>query len=255
MTSDRDPVTGEHRPVPDWAGDVGLGVQAWVGETPPTPPDTSSAPSSPSGPGGTKQRGRTGGRGRGRSPAERAEAREAREAAAAAEVLADPEGVGRTILLDSLTGQARTRQELADKLAKREVPDEVATELLDRFTEVGLIDDASYARQWVESRHRSRGLAPRALAQELRRKGVGDEEAKAALEQIDEDDQRDAARALVDKKLRSMRGLDPQVATRRLAGLLARKGYPAGLAFAVVREALAGSDDDLVTDVVDQLDD
>jgi regulatory protein len=255
MTSDRDPVTGEHRPVPDWAGDVGLGVQAWVGETPPTPPDTSSAPSSPSGPGGTKQRGRTGGRGRGRSPAERAEAREAREAAAAAEVLADPEGVGRTILLDSLTGQARTRQELADKLAKREVPDEVATELLDRFTEVGLIDDASYARQWVESRHRSRGLAPRALAQELRRKGVGDEEAKAALEQIDEDDQRDAARALVDKKLRSMRGLDPQVATRRLAGLLARKGYPAGLAFAVVREALAGSDDDLVTDVIDQLDD
>jgi regulatory protein len=255
MTSDRDPVTGEHRPVPDWAGDVGLGVQAWVGETPPTPPDTSSAPSSPSGPGGTKQRGRTGGRGRGRSPAERAEAREAREAAAAAEVLADPEGVGRTILLDSLTGQARTRQELADKLAKREVPDEVATELLDRFTEVGLIDDASYARQWVESRHRSRGLAPRALAQELRRKGVGDKEAKAALEQIDEDDQRDAARALVDKKLRSMRGLDPQVATRRLAGLLARKGYPAGLAFAVVREALAGSDDDLVTDVIDQLDD
>jgi regulatory protein len=255
MTSDRDPVTGEHRPVPDWAGDVGLGVQAWVGETPPTPPATSSAPSSPSGPGGTKQRGRTGGRGRGRSPAERAEAREAREAAAAAEVLADPEGVGRTILLDSLTGQARTRQELADKLAKREVPDEVATELLDRFTEVGLIDDASYARQWVESRHRSRGLAPRALAQELRRKGVGDEEAKAALEQIDEDDQRDAARALVDKKLRSMRGLDPQVATRRLAGLLARKGYPAGLAFAVVREALAGSDDDLVTDVIDQLDD
>jgi regulatory protein len=255
MTSDRDPVTGEHRPVPDWAGDVGLGVQAWVGKTPPTPPDTSSAPSSPSGPGGTKQRGRTGGRGRGRSPAERAEAREAREAAAAAEVLADPEGVGRTILLDSLTGQARTRQELADKLAKREVPDEVATELLDRFTEVGLIDDASYARQWVESRHRSRGLAPRALAQELRRKGVGDKEAKAALEQIDEDDQRDAARALVDKKLRSMRGLDPQVATRRLAGLLARKGYPAGLAFAVVREALAGSDDDLVTDVIDQLDD
>ena len=103
---------------------------------------------------------------------------------------ADPEGVARTIVLDSLTGQARTRKELADKLAKREVPDEVATELLDRFTEVGLIDDSAYARQWVESRHRSRGLAPRALAQELRRKGVGDEEAKEALEQIDEDDQR-----------------------------------------------------------------
>jgi len=97
----------------------------------------------------------------------------------------------------------------------------------------------------VESRHRSRGLAPRALAQELRRKGVGDEEAKEALEQIDEDDQRTAARALVDRKLRSMSGLDHQVATRRLAGMLARKGYAAGLAFSVVREALAAQDQDL----------
>ncbi len=230
----------EHRPPPAWAGDVGLGVQAWVGATP-------SAPAAEPRAGGTRRaKGRKGGgRGRTKTFAERAEAKATREAAAAAEVQADPEGVGRTLLLDSLTGQARTRKELADKLAKREVPDEVAAELLDRFTEVGLIDDASYARQWVESRHRSRGLAPRALAQELRRKGVGDDEAKAALEQIGDDDQRVAARALVDKKLRSMRGLDPQVATRRLAGLLARKGYSAGLAFSVVREALGEQDDDL----------
>jgi regulatory protein len=170
-------------------------------------------------------------------------------------VEADPEGVARTILLDALTGQARTRRELADKLAKREVPDAVAADLLDRFTDVGLIDDAAFASAWVESRHRSRGLAPRALAQELRRKGVDDEEAKAALEQIDEDDQRLAARALVDRKMRSVRGLDPQVATRRLAGMLARKGYGAGLAFSVVREALAEDDEVDVTDLVDQPED
>ncbi len=224
----------ESRPAPDWAGDVSLGVKAWVGDTPSTPPTERSFGERPA-----RGRGRKGGRGRTRSPAERAEAKAAREAAAAAEVEADPEGVARTIVLDSLTGQARTRKELADKLAKREVPDEVASELLDRFAEVGLIDDSAYARQWVESRHRSRGLAPRALAQELRRKGVGDEEVKEALEQIGEDDQRAAARALVERKLRSMSGLDPQVATRRLAGLLARKGYAAGLAFSVVREALA----------------
>lgn len=227
----------ESRPAPDWAGDVSLGVQAWVGHSPPVPAAERPSEERPA-----QGRRRKGGRGRTRTFAERAEAKAAREAAASAEVQADPEGVGRTILLDSLTGQARTRKELADKLAKREVPDEVATELLDRFTEVGLIDDSAYARQWVESRHRSRGLAPRALAQELRRKGVGDEEAKEALEQIGEDDQRAAARALVDRKLRSMSGLDPQVATRRLAGLLARKGYAAGLAFSVVREALADRD-------------
>lgn len=157
---------------------------------------------------------------------------------------ADPESVARTILLNALSGQPRSRKELADKLAAREVPDEIATRLLDRFTDVGLIDDAAFARLWVESRQRTRGLAPRALAQELRRKGIDDEASKAALEQIGEDDQRAAARALVDKKLRSLRDVDRVTATRRLAGLLARKGYSGGLAFAVVREALGERDED-----------
>lgn len=213
-----------------------------MGETPPTP-SPAAEPTDRPGSSGGRSRAKGRGRRRTRTRAEAEEARAATAAARAAEVEADPEGVARTILLDALTGQARTRRELADKLAKREVPDDVATELLDRFTDVGLIDDAAFASAWVESRHRSRGLAPRALAQELRRKGVDDEEAKAALEQIDEDDQRAAARALVDRKMRSVRGLDPQVATRRLAGMLARKGYGAGLAFSVVREALAEDDD------------
>lgn len=228
-----------------------------MGETPPTPsPATDqSNPDERSGPSGGRSRTKGRGRRRTRTRTEAEEARAATAAARAAEVEADPEGVARTILLDALTGQARTRRELADKLAKREVPDAVAADLLDRFTDVGLIDDAAFASAWVESRHRSRGLAPRALAQELRRKGVDDEEAKAALEQIDEDDQRLAARALVDRKMRSVRGLDPQVATRRLAGMLARKGYGAGLAFSVVREALAEDDEVDVTDLVDQPED
>src|SRR5690349_6988477 len=235
----------EVRPAPAWVGDVALGVEAWVGETPPTPAERRPARRG-GGEGGRKGKGGKGGR-RTRTWEEREAARLAREDAAAAEVEADPEAVARKILLDTLTGQARTRQELADKLATRGVPDELAKGLLDRFTEVGLIDDAAFARQWVESRHRSRGLAPRALKQELRRKGVDDDDAAEALEQIDESDERTAARALVDKKLRSMRGLDHQVATRRLAGLLARKGYSSGVAFSVVREALAeaGEDDEL----------
>ena len=224
-------VEAESRPAPDWAGDVGLGVQAWVGDTRPTPDGPSRDRSDRS-----QDRGR--GRKRTRTWEEREAARIAREEAAAAEVEADPEAVARKILLDTLTGQARSRQELAEKLAKRGVPDELAGQLLDRFTEVGLIDDAAFARLWVDGRHRSRGLAPRALAQELRRKGIDDDTAKEALAVIDEDDQRVAARALVEKKLRSMRGVDRTTATRRLAGLLARKGYSSGLAFAVVREVL-----------------
>ena len=151
---------------------------------------------------------------------------------------ADPESVARTILLDALTGQARSRQELRERLAKKDVPGDLAERLLDRFTEVGLVDDAAFARSWVESRQRSRGLARRALAQELRRKGVDDDTAQTALDDLDPAQEEEAARQLVRKKLRSLGGVDHAAATRRLAGLLARKGYPAGLAFRIVREEL-----------------
>jgi len=151
--------------------------------------------------------------------------------------------VARKILLDQLTGQARSRQELADKLAKKDVPEELATQLLDRFTEVGLIDDGAFAQAWVESRVRSRGLAPRALAQELRRKGIDAETAREALDTVSDEDQADAARRLVRRKLGSMSRLDHTTATRRLVGMLGRKGYGPGLAFRIVREEL-GADDE-----------
>jgi regulatory protein len=152
---------------------------------------------------------------------------------------ADPESVARTILLNALTGQARSREELRQRLAKKDVPAELSERLLDRFTQVGLVDDEAFARSWVEGRQRSRGLARRALAQELRRKGVDDETARTALDDLPADLEEATAHELVRKKLRSLRGVDEVTATRRLAGLLARKGYPAGLAFAVVRDELA----------------
>lgn len=163
---------------------------------------------------------------------------------------ADSESVARTILLDALTGQARSRKELRQKLAKKDVPDDLAERLLDRFTEVGLVDDEAFARAWVQSRQRSRGLARRALAQELRRKGVDDATARAALDDVDPAREEEAARLLVRKKLRSLRGVDHATATRRLAGLLARKGYPAGLAFAVVREELGADDGEDPSDMM-----
>jgi regulatory protein len=159
---------------------------------------------------------------------------------------ADPESVARKILLDQLTGQARSRSELAAKLATRNVPDDIATRLLDRFEEVGLVDDGAFARAWVSSRGAGgsgsgKGLARRALAEELRRKGVADEVAREALDEIDPADEEETARALVRKKLRSVQGLDSDKATRRLVGVLARKGYPPGLAFSVIKTELASA--------------
>jgi regulatory protein len=156
---------------------------------------------------------------------------------------ADAESVARTIVLTKLTAKARSRQELAEALAARSVPDEVATRVLDRFTEVGLIDDAAFAESWVEGRQQSRGMSKRSLMQELRRKGVDDEVIRASVADLDEAHERSVARGLVDRKLRSTRGLSPDKRLRRLVGMLARKGYPSGVAMAVVREAM--HDDDI----------
>ena len=152
--------------------------------------------------------------------------------------LGDPESVARAVCLRALTGAPKTRKQLADLLARRGVPEDAAVAVLDRFTEVGLIDDAAFARLWVEGRHRSRGLAPRALAQELRRKGVDAELAAEAVALVGDEDERAAARELVRRRLAGMSRLDRATATRRLMGMLARKGYAGGMAASVVREAL-----------------
>jgi regulatory protein len=165
----------------------------------------------------------------------------------------DPDAVARAICLRLLTMRARSRTELADALAARDVPDDAAARVLDRFAEVGLIDDAALAASLAGAQHRERGLARRAVAVKLRQRGLADE-IDEALSGIDADSERSRARELVDRRRRALAGLAPDVQARRLVSLLARKGYPAGLAYAVVREALAGAsswdDDDPVGDSV-----
>lgn len=151
---------------------------------------------------------------------------------------ADPESVARAIVLRQLTASARTRVELERTLAKRNVPDDAAGRVLDRMTEVGLIDDAEFAREWVRQRQLGKGLARRALADELRRKGVADDLAQAALGQVDDEAERSAAFELAARKARASRGQPHDKRLRSLAGMLARKGYPPGLAFAVTRDVL-----------------
>jgi regulatory protein len=146
--------------------------------------------------------------------------------------------VARTIVLNKLTARAQSRQELADALAQRGVPADVAGQVLDRFGEVGLVDDAAFAKAWVESRQASRGLSRRALGLELRRRGVDSEIVADSLASIDDDTEYDAARALVVKKLRSTRNADPQARWRQLVGQLARRGYSPGLAMRVVGDVL-----------------
>jgi regulatory protein len=149
--------------------------------------------------------------------------------------------LAREICLRQLAVRPRTRAELAQALAGRRIDDDVITEVLDRYDEVGMIDDAAFARAWVSSRHAGRGLARRALAGELRQRGVAGEVVGKALETLDDEQEAATARALVDRKLRTASG-PPEAVFRRLVGMLARKGYPPGLAISTVKDALAARD-------------
>lgn len=166
----------------------------------------------------------------------------------------DPEEVARTIVLRQLTASPKSRKQLEEKLAARQVPEHVAQAVLDRYEEVQLVDDAAFAQMWVRSRQRSRGLARGALRRELQQKGITGETAEEALEGVSEDQERAAALELIHKKLRGATvptGSSPEdraardKVVRRLAGMLARKGYPPGMALSLVREVLdaAGEDD------------
>jgi regulatory protein len=157
----------------------------------------------------------------------------------------DPRDVARQIVLRQLAMAPRSRAELMQKLTQRGCAAEVAGAVLDRMTQVGLVDDEAYAYMLVRTQQAGRGLARRALARELRTKGIEGDLAEEALSTISDEDERDRARALVDKKLRAMHGLGIEVQTRRLAGMLARKGYSSSVTYAVIRDAIADSPEHL----------
>ena len=148
------------------------------------------------------------------------------------------EDTARAIVLRQLAMGPRSRKQLEDKLRQRSCPDHLAATVLDRMTEVGLVDDQEFAQLLVRSRQAGRGLAKRALAQELRTKGVGDEIVEQTLGSIDPEFERARAEELAAKKLRTMAGLDPTVQARRLSGMLERKGYPSSVVYSVVRSRI-----------------
>ncbi len=159
----------------------------------------------------------------------------------AREVVQDPVQQAREICLRLLTVRPRTRVELAQALERKDVDGDVIEQVLGRLGEVGLIDDAAFAEVWVRSRHNFQGLSRRALAMELRRKGVDDESAAEALAAVDTEAEEERARQLVRKRLRALGSADEQAKIRKLVGMLARKGYSEGLAYRVVKDELRTS--------------
>ena len=150
----------------------------------------------------------------------------------------DPHEVARQIVLRQLAMAPRSRKQLARRLRQRGCPDEVAETVLDRMTEVGLVDDEAYAAMLVRSQQSGRGLAartrpgcgPRGSTLRRQRRPWPTSTRRRSVS---------APAPWSTRSLRTMHGLDATVQTRRLAGMLARKGYPSSVAFAVIREAIA----------------
>jgi regulatory protein len=163
----------------------------------------------------------------------------------------DPAQRAKDICLRLLTVRPRTRAELEQALLRKGIDAEVAEQVLGRLNAVGLVDDAAFAEVWVRSRHTYDGLGRRALAAELRRKGVDESVAAEAVAAVDYGAEEERARQLVRKKLRTLGNAEESAKVRRLVGMLARKGYSEGMAFRVVRDELQAAGED--TEVLDGL--
>lgn len=148
----------------------------------------------------------------------------------------------KTTILNILSMVTKTQSQLEKRLSEKGYSDIVIEEAIDRMIEVGVIDDASFARTYASSRHQGRGLARRAISRELHQKGIDQEMIDEALESVDDDAERERAVELVRKQARTTAHLETQVRVRRLVGMLARKGYPGSVAFGVVKEVLAEED-------------
>lgn len=150
--------------------------------------------------------------------------------------------MARAIVLRQLTNSPKSRLQLAHKLAERNIPEDIAEAVLDRFEEVRLVDDAEFADLWVRSRSQSRKLAKGALRRELADKGIDADVAAKALDQLSDEAEESAARELVERKLKGITDLSDRAlrdkTTRRLASMLARKGYQPSQAFRIVGEVL-----------------
>ncbi|MCA0158896.1 recombination regulator RecX [Tsukamurella sp. M9C] len=155
---------------------------------------------------------------------------------------AQREALARDLIYRALAMRDHSRSELRNKLARRGFDEELTERMLDKFVDAGLIDDAAFAQRWVQSRHQFSGRGRRALAQELRTKGVGEEEASAALDTVSREDERERAAELVERKLARVEvpedRIDRDKLVQRLVGMLGRRGYHPSLALSVVLDAV-----------------
>jgi len=152
------------------------------------------------------------------------------------EVASDPYQVGTTIALTALGRRAKSRGELFSLLKKRGIAEEVANAILFRLQEQGFVNDYEFARYWSESRQRTKKVSRRIIIGELRSKGISDEIIEWVTSDISDDDEFTNAMRFAERKVNSLRRLEPEVAYRRLHGALSRRGFSGNVVSRVLAE-------------------
>ena len=143
-----------------------------------------------------------------------------------------------------LAARARSTREIKQKLLQAGFRPSTVEMVIYKLQREHLLDDADFARQWVESRQ-SHKLGRSRIAQELRRKGVSQEEADEALSVIDDEDQLVGAVALAEKAAARIKpGEDIRKASSRIAGMLVRRGYSWDIAKQAIQQALSNEIED-----------
>ncbi len=141
-----------------------------------------------------------------------------------------------------LAMRAHSRREIEQKLLRIGYRPCTVEMVLYKLERESLLDDADFARQWVESRAGHK-LGRTRIAQELRRKGVSQDEAEEALEALDEEDQLAGAVALAEKAAARVKpDEDRRKAYHRIAAMLARRGYGWDIAKKALAQAFAVTD-------------
>lgn len=150
----------------------------------------------------------------------------------------------RDYALRLLAIRPRSVREMHDRLAQKGLEKKAIEPLLAELVDLGLLDDRKFAAQWVESRMALRPMGPTRLRAELASKGVEREVIESTLSKYsNEFSEKESALSLARKKMKLLRGLEPETARRRLAGFLGRRGFAARIIADVIKTVKLGENE------------
>jgi regulatory protein len=136
----------------------------------------------------------------------------------------------------------RSRREIADRLARKGYPAGVVSATISHLESDGLLDDVRFAKAWVAGRLAARPSGAVRLRRELQQKGIPRDIIEEVLRAgLSADDERVQAVALAQARLRRYRREPRDVAFRRLAGVLQRRGFSSNAITSALREVFGRS--------------